>query len=203
MQIIGDKIEAQFEKRLNRFVARVRINNKSFNVHVPNSGRLAELLTPGARVILRDSENPNRKYRYSLIMVYKDGVYISVDSLLPNKLILYALKTKHAVFKGDLRTSKLLDYPNIKPEAKYGNSRFDVALGDGSIIKYYIEIKGVTLVEDRISMFPDAPTIRGTKHLLELAKAKSEGFGAGVFFVIQREDADIFSPNDLMDIKFG
>jgi len=203
LQIAGDKIEAKFEERLNRFVARVRLNDVSMNVHVPNSGRLRELLTFGARVILRDSKNPSRKYRYSLIMVYKDGIYISVDSLIPNKLMVEELRKKSPIFKENPRTLDMLEYAHVKPEVVFGDSRFDIALSDGNEKKYYIEIKGVTLVENNRAFFPDAPTARGTKHLLELARAKSLGFGAGVFFIIQRDDADLFSPNDTMDPEFG
>ncbi|ADL08231.1 DNA/RNA nuclease SfsA [Thermosediminibacter oceani] len=194
MRIEGIKIEATFEKRLNRFVAAVKIGSRSHKVHVPNSGRLAELLVPGARVILREAQNPARKYPYDLIMVYTGDTLVSVDSSLPARLLLSELSRERILN---------LNYDFVKPEVKYGNSRFDIGLGSKGKIFYYIEVKGVTLVENGRAMFPDAPTERGTKHMLELIRAKEEGYGAGVFFIVQREDADRFSPNDSMDKKFG
>ncbi|MDI3480930.1 MAG: sugar fermentation stimulation protein [Tepidanaerobacteraceae bacterium] len=215
MIIPGKKVEAIFEKRLNRFVARVDLKGGSIEVHVPNSGRLAELLVPGARVVLRETANRLRKYCYDLIMVYKDDILVSVDSMLPNKLMVVALKESKDFFQQDnynwlCKTIKKIEgYDFVRSEVKFKDSRFDIGIGkndaDGKkdSIKYYMEVKGVTLVEKKMALFPDAPTERGTKHLLELVEAKREGFGAGVCFVIQREDADAFSPNDAMDTSFG
>ncbi len=203
MKIPGKKIEAEFEARVNRFVARVRLQKKSFEVHVPNSGRLAELLVPGARVILREAANSLRKYKYDLIMAYKNGLLVSVDSQLPNRLLMEAFNKKSPILMEHDRAKRLLKYPIAKPEISYKNSRFDIGLGDENDIRYYIEVKGVTLVENRRALFPDAPTDRGAKHLKELERARHEGLGAGVFFVIQREDAAAFSPNDSMDPPFG
>jgi len=216
MKIPGRKVEAVFEERLNRFVAKVNLKGKSIEVHVPNSGRLAELLAPGARAVLRQAANPLRKFRYDLIMAYKDGILVSVDSILPNKLMAALFKEgidfllqRGLDFNQSESIKKMLEYDFVRPEVKFKNSRFDIGLGknDGrgseAGIKSYIEVKGVTLVENNLARFPDAPTERGTKHLLELIEAKREGFGAGIFFVIQREDAAAFSPNDSMDPAFG
>lgn len=252
MRIPGKKVEAIFEKRINRFVARVNLMGKSMEVHVPNSGRLKEILTPGARVILREAESPVRKFKYDIILAYKDGILVSIDSVLPNKLVKVFLEDKIRLlkqfegrtiapllsFKDFTKLSKLAEeksakeaiagaetaelnglfkYDFVTPEVKFKNSRFDLGLGrenkagddinihakEKDNIEYYMEIKGVTLVEKNIARFPDAPTERGTKHLLELIEAKMRGFGAGIFFVIQREDADIFSPNDAIDPAFG
>ncbi|HHW01591.1 MAG TPA: DNA/RNA nuclease SfsA [Thermoanaerobacterales bacterium] len=215
MIIQGKKVEAVFEKRLNRFVAMVNLEGKSIKAHVPNSGRLAELLNPGAMIVLRETENPLRKFRYDIIMAYKDNILVSVDSILPNKLITEVLKNNKndpkevIIGKNDKKIRAMFEYDFVRPEVKYKNSRFDIGLGmknemgekDG--IKYYLEVKGVTLVEKNIARFPDAPTERGTKHILELVEAKREGFGAGIFFVVQRQDAEAFSPNDAMDPAFG
>ncbi|KXG78691.1 Sugar fermentation stimulation protein A [Fervidicola ferrireducens] len=194
MKIDGEKVDGIFEKRLNRFVASVKINDKPEYVHVPNSGRLKELLTPGARVILQKALNSHRKYPYDLIMVYKGNTLVSIDSTLPSRLLASELSKKKLL---------KLDYDWVKTEVPCGNSRFDIALGNDGKIFYYMEVKGVTLVEEGKALFPDAPTERGAKHMIELAKAKKEGFGAGVFFVVQRDDAEIFSPNDSMDENFG
>lgn len=202
MRVDGSKVEALFIEKLNRFVGVVLLQGVSTAVHIPNSGRLAELLLPGALVILRVSDNPMRKYRYSLIMVEANGTLVSVDSLLPNKLAVDALRRKSEIFRRG-KAQKLLFYDFIRPEVRYQASRFDIGLGDDEEIKYYLEIKGVTLAENSKAMFPDAPTERGARHLKELAAAKREGFGAGVFFVIQREDVEAFVPNDEMDPLFG
>lgn len=194
MKIDGEKVDGIFEKRLNRFVASVKINERSVNVHVPNSGRLKELLAPGNRVILQKALNSHRKYPYDLIMVYKGNTLVSIDSTLPSRLLASELSKKKLL---------KLDYDFVKTEVSYGNSRFDIALGNDGEIFYYMEVKGVTLVEEGKALFPDAPTERGAKHMMELTKAKKEGFGAGVFFVVQRDDAEIFSPNDSMDENFG
>lgn len=194
MKIEGEKVEGIFEKRLNRFVASVKIDGTLEYVHVPNSGRLKELLTPGARVILQRALNPRRKYPYDLIMVYKEDTLVSIDSTLPSRLLASELLEKNLLE---------LDYDRVKTEVTFGNSRFDVALEKSGKVFYYIEVKGVTLVEKSRALFPDAPTARGAKHMLELAEAKREGFGAGVFFVVQRDDARFFSPNDAMDKNFG
>lgn len=222
MIIPGKKVHAIFEQRLNRFVAKVNLKGESIKVHVPNSGRLKELLTPGTVVILRELGNPLRKFKYDIIMAYKDGKLVSIDSLLPNKLVKAFLEQGINTFEHNKKDiDKLFEYDFVRSEVTFKKSRFDIGLGtsnkvpveiekEGTYdkaekggIKYYMEIKGVTLVEENIARFPDAPTERGTKHLLELIEAKREGFGAGVFFVIQRQDAKFFSPNDAMDPAFG
>lgn len=199
----GEQKRARFVKRLNRFVAKVQTEDETFDVHVPNSGRLKELLVPGAQVILRKSNKSSRKYMYDLIMVYKDEVLVSVDSILPNRLLYNAILKKHKLLKSNKKTKKLLEYEEIKREVSFRNSRFDIALKTEDKLKYFIEIKGVTLVKDNCAYFPDAPTSRGAKHLEELSIAKHKGFGAGIFFIIQREDAKSFAPNTKMDKSFS
>jgi len=203
MNIPGKKTEAEFIARLNRFVAKVQLKNEIIDVHVPNSGRLRELLAPGARVILREATSHVRKYKYDVIMAYKDNELISIDSQLPNKFMLDLLTKTDEILYKHTELKKLLRFTYIKPEVRYKNSRFDLGLGENKKVLYYAEIKGVTLVEDHIAFFPDAPTERGTKHLEELIEAKLEGFGAGVIFVIQRQGAECFAPNDGMDPAFG
>lgn len=203
MILNGNKVEGIFVKRKNRFVASVKIAGKEIAVHVPNSGRLKELFVPGAKVVLRESKNLKRKYKYDLILVEKDGILVSVDSILPNALLHKAFVKKHPLLGKNPITKKLMNYDNIKREIRFGNSRFDLGFSKAKGYKYLMEIKGVTLVKNSKALFPDAPTSRGIKHLLELIRAKEEGLGAGVFFVVQREDADIFMPNDSMDREFS
>ena len=195
MKIINKIIRAEFIKRPNRFVAHVYIEGKEIIVHVPNTGRNKEILVPGCTVILRQEDNPLRKTKYDLIAGYKGKKLINIDSQLPNKVVDEALRQG--------RIEKLKAYDYIEREKTFGNSRFDFKLLKESGEEYFLEVKGVTFEQEGSTMFPDAPTDRGRKHLLELIQAKNSGRGAGVLFLIQMEDVKDFTPYDLMDKPFG
>lgn len=195
IKIKGDLLEGVFIKRINRFIAHISIEGKIQEVHVANTGRMRELLTEGARVIVRRVNNLNRKTNYDLVMVYKDGVLVLIDSKIPNVLLEKAF-----------REGSLVDfssYHHIKREVGYGNSRFDMALTNNHE-NVLIECKCVTLVkENNLASFPDAPTERGRRHIYELIEAKGEGYRTAVIFVIQRDDAEVFTPNRDMDEEFA
>lgn len=195
MKIINRIISAEFIKRPNRFQAYVYIEGKEIMVHVPNTGRNKEILVPGSTVILRQEDNPLRKTKYDLIAVYKGKKLINIDSQLPNKVVEEALR--------EGKIEKLKIYGCIEREKTFGNSRFDFKLLNESGDEYFLEVKGVTFEQDGNTMFPDAPTSRGRKHLLELIEAKNSGRGAGVLFLIQMEDVKNFAPYDLIDKSFG
>lgn len=184
---------AIFIDRPNRFVAHVTIpgidNGAPVTVHVKNTGRCRELLLPGASVILEESDNPNRKTRYDLISVWKDNLgWVNIDSQTPNKVAGEWLKAQ--------------GYSYIKPEYTYGNSRIDFYMEkDGE--KNLMEVKGCTLEIDGIGYFPDAPTVRGVKHLRELAKAAGEGYHAAAAFVIQMNGIREVRPNLATHPEFG
>lgn len=183
---------AIFLSRPNRFIAHVEIDGKIEIVHVKNTGRCKELLIPGVEVILQRSDNPSRTTKYDLIAVYKGDRLINIDSQAPNH-----------VFYEYLQTGKYIDsITMIKPEAKYGGSRFDfyVEAGDRRI---FIEVKGVTLEESGVVLFPDAPTLRGVKHLNELTQCVGEGYEAHVVFVIQMKNVRYFTPNNKTHPEFG
>ena len=184
----------EFVKRPNRFQGYVLIDGKEELVHVPNTGRCKEILIPGCKALIREENGPNRKTRFSLIGAYKNNKLINIDSQIPNKVVEEALNNKK--IKG------LESYNHILREKTFGNSRFDFKLSDDSGKEYYLEVKGVTLEEEGQCRFPDAPTERGSKHLLELIEVKKLGKGAGVIFVIQMEDVKSFSPNIETDRKF-
>ncbi len=188
-------IKGTFIKRPNRFIAHVNINGSEEKVHVKNTGRCKELLVPGAKVILEDCrDNPSRKTGYSLIGVYKKDLLINMDSQVPNKVVFDAIKEN--------KLKELGQVEKLKREVTYKNSRFDIYFEkDG--VKSFLEVKGVTLEKNGIAMFPDAPTKRGTKHILELIEAKEEGYGAYIFFLIQMEKVDSFRPNTTMDPDFS
>ena len=132
---------------------------------------------------------------YDLMAVYKEEKLISIDSQIPNKVVDEALKNKK--IKG------LEEYTIILREKTFGKSRFDFKIATEENKEYYLEVKGVTLEEDGYARFPDAPTERGARHLLELIEAKKQGYGAGAMFLIQLEAVNKFSPNDIRDKEFG
>lgn len=187
--------KAEFINRPNRFHANVKLGEEEIKVHVPNTGRCKELLIPGCTVFLREENNPTRKTPYDLMAVYKGEKLISIDSHIPNKVVDEALKNKK--IKG------LEKYTNILSEKTFGKSRFDFKISSDSGEEYFLEVKGVTLEENGYARFPDAPTERGARHLLELVEAKKQGYGAGAIFLIQLKEVSKFSPNDAGDKEFG
>lgn len=180
-----------FRDRPNRFVAHVDIHGVLETVHVKNTGRCRELLPAGAEVWCQRSKNPNRKTQYDLITVRKGQRLINMDSQAPNKAV------------GEwLRQGGLGDAQNIRAEVSHGDSRFDFTFTlEGK--PCFLEVKGVTLEENGVCAFPDAPTERGAKHLRGLLEAAREGFGAYVLFVIQMADVVSLHPNDATDPAFG
>ena len=195
MVINNNILKVKFIKRPNRFQGYVYINGEETLVHVPNTGRCKEILIPGCYVILRQEDNPKRKTKYDLIAGYKDEKLINIDSQIPNKVVFEALNLG--------KIEKLKKYNKIQREKTYGNSRFDFKLSNDLGEEYYLEVKGVTLEENKEARFPDAPTERGRKHLLELIDVKNNHKGAGVLFLIQMQDVISFRPNDEMDKEFG
>lgn len=194
IQIKGRLVEGIFKERLTRFSALVMLKNEIYEVFLPNPGRLEELLTFGAKVVLKKNLHSKRKTAYDLIGAYHKGQKFSVDSRIPNKLIFEALK-KQAL-------KEFVGYSVIKTEAYYGHTRFDFLLNNGQK-SCFLEVKSCTLAKNGVAMFPDAKTKRGTRHVLDLVKAKKEGYRACLLFVIQRTDAYAFSPNDTVDPEFG
>lgn len=182
-------VSGRFVSRPNRFIAQVEISGYTETVHVKNTGRCRELLVPGCTVWLAESSNPARKTKYDLIAAEKQvsskmTLLINMDSQAPNEAAMEWLK------KGVLFSENAV----IRREVTWGSSRFDFYIEDGKR-RAFLEVKGVTLEENGIVMFPDAPTERGVKHLSELAACIEEGFEAYVLFVIQMKGAAEFRPN--------
>ncbi len=176
--------EGIFLERPNRFVARVLVDGQPVWAHVKNTGRCRELLIPGVCVYLQKNDDPRRKTAFSLIAVQKGDRLINMDSQAPNAVAEEYIRAGHIV----------RDLTYLKREYKYKDSRFDIYYEAGQR-KGLIEVKGVTLEEDGIVRFPDAPTLRGVKHLNELAQAAKEGYETGVLFVVQMENVRYFTPN--------
>ncbi len=188
--------EGKFLSRPNRFIAIVEIGGERVTVHVKNTGRCRELLTEGCRVFLERSDNPARKTPYDLVAVIKPTergeLLINMDSSAPNDAVeewlsVSGIFSPQAVFRR---------------EVTHKNSRFDFYAEDGER-RAFIEVKGVTLEDNGVAYFPDAPTERGVKHLCELAECVAEGYEAYVIFVVQMKGICKFCPNDAMHPQFG
>lgn len=182
-------VKAIFLSRPNRFIAKVLVNEQKETVHVKNTGRCRELLIPGCTVYLAGSDNPNRKTKYDLVAVEKErqgraSLLINMDSQAPNEAAAEWLP----------RSGIFSERAAIRREVTYGDSRFDVYIEDGER-KAFVEVKGVTLEQDGVVLFPDAPTERGVKHLHELCRAIDDGYEAYLLLVIQMKDIHLFRPN--------
>ncbi|MCI8594948.1 MAG: DNA/RNA nuclease SfsA [Oscillospiraceae bacterium] len=182
---------ATFLHRPNRFIAEVDLSGKTVISHVKNTGRCRELLIPGAPIYIQDfgEEHAGRKTRYDLIAVEKNGHLINMDAQAPNKVFAEWAMSQE-------------DGCSWRGEVTWGSSRFDFAWQRGEE-RGFIEVKGVTLEQDGIALFPDAPTERGVKHLRELKRAVEEGLHGGVCFVVQMAEAKTFRPNDMTHPEFG
>jgi sugar fermentation stimulation protein A len=182
----------RFQSRPNRFIAHVLIDGETAVCHVKNTGRCRELFVPDAQVVLAAGKNPARKTLYDVIAVYKGDKLINIDSQAPNR-----------VFREWAESGSFLpDTLIIRPEYVYGQSRLDFYV-ETKEKRCLVEVKGVTLEEDGFARFPDAPTLRGAKHLRELTEAVHKGYECYAFFVIQLRGVHSFSPNEATDPSFA
>ena len=184
----------KFISRPNRFIANVEIDGQVQVCHVKNTGRCRELLVPGCRVYLEKSDNPHRKTLYDLVAVEKGERLINMDSQAPNKAVGEWLE-KTVPFGTDM---------SVYPETAFGNSRLDFCIKSNKTDRtIFLEVKGCTLENDGVVLFPDAPTERGVKHIGELCRCAEQGFGAVVFILVQMSDVKYFTPNYTTHPQFG
>ncbi|MBR5251684.1 MAG: DNA/RNA nuclease SfsA [Oscillospiraceae bacterium] len=176
--------QAKFLSRPNRFIAHIEIDGKTEVCHVKNTGRCRELLTENATVFVQESDNPNRKTKYDLIAVMKGDRLINMDSQIPNRV--FGDWAVHSGYFGNITL--------LKAEKTYENSRFDYYI-ETDTDKIFVEVKGVTLEENGVVKFPDAPTERGVKHINELCRCVADGYKAYIFFIIQMDNVQYFTPN--------
>ena len=189
MMQYGDMVEGVFVDRPNRFISHVLVNGETVICHVKNTGRCKELLIPGCRVWLQCEDRLGRKTPYSLITVEKGDKLVNLDSQAPNRVA-------YDWIQKEWQPEVLLR------EKKFGNSRFDLYFEkDGR--KGFVEVKGVTLEEDGVALFPDAPTERGVKHIRELISCVEAGYEAYCLFVIQMKGISLFKPNERTHPEFG
>ncbi len=186
--------EAVFRERPNRFLALVEVDGESAEAHVPDPGRLKELLVPGARVRLRPAPAPGRRTAWDLIGVKCPQGWVNIDSHLSNRL-----------FAEAVREGRLEEFPAecvVHGEYSYGTSRLDFLLECGGP-PCLVEVKGCTLVVDGTALFPDAPTLRGSRHLEELVKAVGEGYRACLVIAVKHPGGEVFSPHEATDPLFA
>ena len=183
---------AVFLRRPNRFIAYVDLDGEETVCHVKNTGRCRELLIPGAEVYVQRASKPARRTAWDLIAVRKGKRLINMDAAAPNAVFGEWLRTGGPGFVPEL----------IRPECVHGDSRFDFYLEHGSR-RIFAEIKGVTLEENGVVRFPDAPTERGAKHLRGLKACLAEGFEAWAVFVVQMRGVSRFEPSRKTDPAFA
>lgn len=184
--------QGKFINRPNRFIANVEIDGKKKSCHVKNTCRCKELLMPNATVFVQEAADSKRKTKYDLISVYKGNRLINIDSQAPNKVF----------HNWVLESNFFKDVTLIKPETKYKNSRFDYYIETAGS-KNFIEVKGVTLEENGVALFPDAPTERGVRHIYELISSLDDGYEAWIVFIIQMKGIQNFTPNVKTHKAFG
>lgn len=192
---LGDRIvDGIFLERPNRYLAKVTIDGADVFAHVPDPGRLPGLMIPGRKVRLIHNPGPKRKTDYTLALVRHGSIWVSVYPVFANALVKDALEKRALSF--------MSGYENFSSEVKNGKSRFDFMLeyANGPA---FVEVKSVSLVENTVGKFPDAPTERGVKHLKELIELRKEGVRTAVLFVSQRSDTRSIAPNDDIDPEFG
>lgn len=195
--IYNNIIEAKFIERPNRFIAHCEVNGKEEVVHVKNTGKCRELLIPNTTVFLEEHDNPKRKTKYSLISVQKGDKLINMDSQVPNKVVYEGILSNTIKLPG---LDEEIKY--IRCEKTYKSSRFDIYI-ETENKKVFVEVKGVTLEENDVVMFPDAKTERGVKHVLELIEASKEGYLTYIVLVVQMSNVKYFTPNIAMHKEFG
>jgi|TARA_B100000035_G_C20937676_1_gene525976 sugar fermentation stimulation protein A len=196
VKIEGPLILGKFVERPNRFIAMVQVGDEIVRSHLPDPGRLKELLITGADLLLRPApKGSERKTKYSTVMVRHEGQLISLVSALPNRFVLESLE--------ESSLPMLTNYKLVQPEVSHGNHRFDFLLKDRNGTPFYLEVKSVTYVENGLAKFPDAVTERGARHAKALAQLVKEGNGAGILFVCQRSDANRFEPMWNQDPEFA
>jgi len=196
MKIEGPLINAVFIERPNRFITIIEICGERHKSHLPDPGRLKELLIPGASLLVRPApENKERLTAFTTIMVNLKGQWISLVSTLPNQFVKYSFqKNRIPIFQ---------KYKLVRPEVTIRNHRFDFLLNNKSGKNFFLEVKSVTFVEDGIAKFPDAVTTRGMNHAKTLTDLVKEGEFAGILFVCQRPDATLFEPMWDIDPMFS
>lgn len=197
MRIDKPILEGTLLRRYKRFLADVELDDGTqLTAHCPNPGGMLGCSEPGSRVVLRDSQDPKRKLRYTFQTILVGDTWVNVDTGLPNALVFEAVEAG--------AIPELTGYDTARREVKYGqNSRIDLLLERETGERCYVEVKNTTLARGTTALFPDAKTARGLKHLGELADMVREGHRAVQFFLVSRDDVEAFAPADDIDPAYG
>lgn len=200
MRLPTPLLDGILEERENRFRARVRLGGVAVLAHVPNPGRTVELLYPGARVLVTPRPEPGRRTAYDLILAYTlENVLVSLDTRFPSRLFSEAMAAG--------RLAPFADYRVERAEIPFGDSRLDFALAPrddaSSLPRCLVEVKSSTYVMGGMGLWPDAPSLRGQRHVRELAGAVGQGYRAAIVWFVQRPDARCLTPNRAVDGRFG
>ncbi len=192
--VYGETIIGTLGARRSRFVCDARANGRALSVHIRNTGRLEGLVCPGMTASIQLC-GAARQTDGTLVAVRCAGVWVNVDSLAPNAAVAQAIES------GALAVGASENFA-LRREVRFANSRFDIMLDEESR-RTYVEVKGVTLARGDRALFPDAPTLRGARHMRELSAAVKQGNGAAVVFAVMRADAECFAPNAALDPEFA
>lgn len=187
---------AYFSQRLNRFAIWVRLRNgQVVTAHLPNSGRLKEVLRDGKKLWLVKRKSEKRRTKFDTLLAQDGSTLVSIDARLPPKLLLEGIELGIVSEFGRIVTAQT--------EVRYNSHRLDLKLVNDLSQVWWVETKSVTLVVDSVALFPDAPTLRGREHLKLLSELAKKGENAAVVFVVQRDDAKFFAPNASADPEFA
>ena len=186
-------VSGTFVERPNRFLVRFERCGEFHQAHLADPGRLTELLTPGARLLMSPAEG-RRTTAFTVELVRAQGRWVVLNSMMPNRLVAAGLTD--GSFDG------LPTFEGFQREPRYEGGRSDFLLRTPER-PFWLEVKGCSFVEGRVGLFPDAPTERGRRHLKHLIEVIRDGHGAGVLFVVGRDDADSLSPNSKTDPEFA
>ncbi len=196
MLFTSELVSGRLLRRYKRFLADIELADGGIiTAHCPNSGSMTGCATPGSPVLLSASSKPTRKYPYTWELVQVDGVWIGINTSLTNSLV------REGVENGTV--TELSGYNDLRGEVPYGeHSRLDFMLS-GEKGDCFVEVKNVTLIDGKRGLFPDAVTVRGQKHLRDLMEIVAAGSRGVIFFVVQRGDAELVSPEDRVDPEYG
>lgn len=186
-------VQAVFLKREKRFIIHGLLNQKAVTAHTNNSGSMLGLLRPGSSMLLSPSDNPRRKLPYTLELIRHQNFWVGVNTMVPNRMLRLAWENS--------LIPELQGFNAFRPEVKIEGSRLD-ALLQGPRGRLWVEAKNVTLVEDERACFPDAPSARAGRHMLELARLARSGDQVACFYLVQRRDCRCFGPADFIDQDF-
>ena len=183
-------------KRYKRFLVDIRLENGNIiTAHCPNTGTMLTCSTPGSAVCLSKSDNPKRKYQFTLEMIKVGETWVGVNTARTNTLV------KEAIISGQI--AELRNVDRVASEIKTSaHTRIDLQIWQGDL-STYLEVKNCSLAVNGCAMFPDAVTVRGTKHLHELMRLVETGSNAAIFFLVQRQDTDRFAPARHIDPEYG